>query len=107
VRKLQSHLEGITKFSQEAEGGRDLGRRGEGRGKGGQTEVGGRQRRSPEGQKNGQKYDPVGDGGQGKPLESSVPDTGDIRGSQDSVGVTSTEMPNSGEMEPEETTSSR
>ena len=50
MRKLQSHLEGITKFSQEAEGGRDLGRRGEGRGKGGQTEVGGRQRRSPEGQ---------------------------------------------------------
>ena len=35
MRMLQSHLEGITKFLQEAEGGRDLGRRGEERGKGG------------------------------------------------------------------------
>jgi hypothetical protein len=39
---LQSHLERITKYSQEAERGRDLGRRGEGRGKGEQTEVWGR-----------------------------------------------------------------
>ena len=36
-----------------------------------------------------------------------VPETWDVRGSQDSMGVTLTEMPNSGEMELEETTPSR
>jgi hypothetical protein len=35
VRMLQSHLQGGTKHSWEAAGGRRLGRRGEGKGKGG------------------------------------------------------------------------
>ena len=34
-----------------------------------------------------------------------VPETWDVTGSQDSVGVTLAEMPNSGEMEPKETMS--
>ena len=40
-----------------------------------------------------------------EPLES--PRDLDVRGSQDSMGVTLAKMPNSAEMEPEETTSSR
>ena len=36
-----------------------------------------------------------------------VPETWDVRGSHDSMGMTLAKMPNSGEMEPEETTTSQ
>jgi hypothetical protein len=39
--------------------------------------------------------------------ERNVPETWDVRGSQDAMGMTLAEMPNSEEMEPEENSTSR
>lgn len=70
--------------------------------------MGGRiQERSPEGQDNEWKYaaEVVGAGGGGNLLK--VPETWDARGFQDLMGMTFATMPNSGEIEPEDTTSNR
>jgi hypothetical protein len=61
-----------------------------------------RQEGCPEGQENESKYAVEGVRGQGEPLESPRC----VKGYQDSMGLTLAEMPNSGEVEPEETTSS-
>ena len=97
-----------------AESGRDLVGSGEGqrgREKGGQDHVWGRQEKCPKVQKNDSKYDAVG--GTvcvcvcvcGKPLESPR-DLGCER-LPGFKGMSLAQMPYSGEMEPEETTSSR
>ena len=44
-------------------------------------------------------------GGQGEPLK--IPETWDVRGSQDLMGMTLAKTPNRGERETEKTTSSR
>jgi hypothetical protein len=71
VRMLQSHLEGVTKESWEAEGGTwvGVGRGGE---KGaGSSMGGGRQEIGPKGQENKWKSEAAGGGGSGaNPLES-------------------------------------
>ena len=58
----------------------------------------GAQERGPESQENELKYSAAGG-------TSRSPETRDVRSSQDSMWMTLAEMPNSGEMEPEETTS--
>jgi hypothetical protein len=58
---FQCHLEGGSKYSLEAEGGKDLDRRGEEEGTG--SGIGEEQKRSPEGQENEWKYATSGVGG--------------------------------------------
>ena len=79
-------------------------RRGQERRKGVQDQVWDRQERCPEGQENESKYAAVVGGG-GESLESSR----DLacEGYKDSMGMTLAEMSNSGDMEPEQATSTR
>jgi hypothetical protein len=68
---LQSHLEGGTKQSQEAEGGRDLGRRGKAEGRGETVSSIGIDRREAQmAREIKRKMQQCGVGGGGKPLES-------------------------------------
>lgn len=64
-----------------------------------------RRERSPEGQGNEQKYVAMEIGRKGDHQE--VPDVREVRGFQDPVGMLLAEIPNGGQIEPEETTSSR
>jgi hypothetical protein len=80
-----------------------------GREKGGRIMYGRRQERSPEARRmnrNIQQYG-VGGGRQRKKKVYKVPDTRDMRVSQDPVGMTLAKMPNIEEMEPKDFMSSR
>ena len=75
-------------------------------GKGGQDQVWGeRLERNPEAQENEQKYTAVWVRG-GRNLHN-VPDTRNVRDSQDPTGTTLVKMPKSVEMKPEDPTSNR
>ena len=74
-------------------------------GKGGRIKYGRGQKRRTQGQEIEWQYAAMGVGELGEPLESSR--DLNVRGSQDSVGMTLAKIPKSGETEPEETTSSR
>ena len=80
-----------------------MGGRQEGQSKGERIRYVGRQVRSSEGQENEWKYSAA----RSQENLKKVPETRNVRGSQDSMGVTLAKMPNSGEMEPDETTSGR
>ena len=104
VKMLQSHLEGKRKQSWGEEGGREgLQWEREGGGKGGIWAGINRRKQewSQEGQQNEWKYSTSGGGRWRRPFTLEVKD------SQDSKGRTLDEMPNSGERELIESTSSR
>lgn len=71
----------------------------------GRIRYGWRQKESPDGQENEWKYEAARDGGYRGTLQKDS-ETWDQGSCQDSMWVTLTTMPNIGDLEPEETTSS-
>ena len=65
-----------------------------------------RQQKIPKGQENECKYAAVEGGVRWPGNQKKDPESWNVKGNQDSIGMTLAKMPKSGEVEPEETTSS-